>query len=284
MNAWRFMFHSAFRNITLLLGISGLIFSSGYGQTATLPNASFNTFIAATDSFPGWAFTKDATGGTKYTVTQETDSAHSAPGALKMQFKDSTDTAFTLGITSSITGLPANKIFTITAWVKYANMPKYFNAMMYVQQATLLPPNYAWVDRKWGTLWGNNPGNNGWTQISVSDTSKDSANVFNFGISLWKYGTLWVDDIAITYQNLPAAISNITEPGKQGSVLNNRISFSRQTPYVFEACSIDGKTVMRRSGLASELNLDRVGLKNGVYLMRVQTPEKTYTSKVMVSR
>ncbi|MGB7568542.1 MAG: hypothetical protein WBM07_11830, partial [Chitinivibrionales bacterium] len=66
------------QKILLLLGILGLFFSGSYGQTAaTLPNTSFNTFIAATDSFPGWAFTKDATGGAKYTVTQEVDSAHS---------------------------------------------------------------------------------------------------------------------------------------------------------------------------------------------------------------
>jgi|GEM_PF-1388980 hypothetical protein len=278
------MYRSTFLNVLFLLVISGLFFSTSYGQTATLPNASFATFIATTDSFPGWFFTKDATGGTKYTVTQEVDSAHSAPGSLKMQFKDSTDTAFTLGVTTSITGLPVKKIFTITAWVKYANMPKYSNAMMYLQQATLLPPAYAWIDRKWSTLWGNNIGNSGWTQITMSDTTKDSANILNFGITLWKYGTLWVDDIAITYTSIPQAVSYSVGPGKQGYVRNNRISFSRQTPYSLEACSVDGKVVMRQSGLASALDLNRCGLKNGVYLMHIQTPEKTYASKVIMSR
>jgi hypothetical protein len=275
---------SRLQNVLLLLGISGLIFG-GFAQTATVPNASFSTFITATDSFPGWFFTKDATAGTKYTVTQEVDSAHSAPGSLKMQFKDSTDTAFTLGVTTSITGLPTKKIFTITAWVKYANMPRYSNAMMYVQQATLLPPAYAWIDRKWGTLWGNtNIGNSGWAQITMSDTTKDSANILNFGITLWKYGTLWVDDIAITYKDIPQAVNYSVEPARQGSIVNNRISFSRQMPYSLEVCSVDGRMVANRSGLASSLDLDRLALKKGVYLVKVQTLEKTYNSKVIMSR
>jgi hypothetical protein len=286
MNAWRFMFHSAFRNIALLLGISGLIFSSGFGQTATVPNASFATFIAATDSFPGWSFKKDSLSGTRYTITQETDSAHSTPGALKIQIKDAPDTTFTAGITGTITGLPPKKIFTVTAWVKYVNTTDaYKNAQFAVSQATTLSAAPWYIFRKWSTLWENSTvSSNGWTQITFSDTTADSANYITIVISLWKSGTLWVDDIAVTYQNIPSAINYVDGPGKQGSVLNNRISFSGQTPYVFEACSIDGKMVMRRSGLASELNLDRVGLKNGLYLLRVQTPEKTYTSKVMVSR
>ena len=267
------------------MGISGLFFSGVCSGSATVPNPGFDTFIAATDSFAGWSFKKDSLGGTRYTVTQETDSAHSGTGCLKMQFKDSTDTAFTLGVTTSITGLPVKKLFTITAWVKYINMPKYFNAMFYVQQATLMTVSpWTWTDRKWGTLWGNNPGNSGWVQISGSDTTKDSANVLNFGITLWKYGTLWVDDIAITYTNIPQSVNYAAAPAKQGIIRNNRIIFSRQMPYSFEACSIDGKAILRRSGIASALDLNRFDLQNGVYLVRVKTPERTYSSKVMVSR
>jgi hypothetical protein len=118
----------------------------------------------------------------------------------------------------------------------------------------------------------------------MSDTTKDSANVLNFGISVWKYGTLWIDDIAITYQNIPQAVNYSMEPARQGSIVNNRISFSRQMPYSLEACSVDGRMVANRSGLASSLDLDRLALKKGVYLVKVQTPEKTYNSKVIMSR
>jgi predicted alternative tryptophan synthase beta-subunit len=55
-------------------------------------------------------------------------------------------------------------------------------------------------------------------------------------------------------------------------------------PYSFEACSIDGKAIMSQSGIASALDLNRFNLKNGVYLVRVKTMEKTYSSKVMMSR
>jgi hypothetical protein len=127
-----------------VLGVSGLFFSGAYSGIATVPNAGFDTFIAATDSFPGWYLKKDSLGGTRYTITQATDSAHSGTGSLKMQIKTLTDTTFTVGISTSITGLPVKKIFTITAWVKYADMPQYSNAMFYVQQATLLPPSYTW--------------------------------------------------------------------------------------------------------------------------------------------
>jgi hypothetical protein len=201
-----------------------------------------------------------------------------------MQIKTLTDTTFTVGISTSITGLPVKKIFTITAWVKYADMPQYSNAMFYVQQATLLPPSYTWKDRKWGTLWGNNIGTSAWTQVTMSDTVKDSANVLNFGITLWKSGTLWVDDIAITYTDLAQPIKNETAHAGRGSVRNNLISFSRQMPYSFEANSIDGKAIAKQSGMAASLDLNRMGLKNGVYLVRVKTPEKTYSSKVVVSR
>jgi hypothetical protein len=95
---------------------------------------------------------------------------------------------------------------------------------------------------------------------------------------------LWVDDIAVTYKDIPQAINYSLEPSRKGSIVNNRISFSRQMPYLFEASSIDGKMVMRRSGLAMALDLNRLGLKNGVYFVRVRTSDKTYNSKVIVSR
>jgi len=278
------MFRSTIQKILFLLGVSGLFFSGICSGTATVPNASFNTFVAATDSFVGWAFTKDITGGTKYTVTQEIDSAHSAPGALKMQIKTLTDTTFTVGISTTITGLPVKKIFTITAWVKYADMPQYWNAMFYVQQATQLPPSYTWIDRKWGTLWGNNIGSSDWTQVTMSDTVKDSANILRLGITLWKSGTLWVDDIAVTYTAIPQATNYTVSPAEKEMIRNNRIAFSRKIPYSFEACSIDGKAIMSQSGIASALDLNRFDLKNGVYLVRVKTMEKTYSSKVMMSR
>jgi predicted alternative tryptophan synthase beta-subunit len=41
---------------------------------------------------------------------------------------------------------------------------------------------------------------------------------------------------------------------------------------------------MSQSGIASALDLNRFNLKNGVYLVRVKTMEKTYSSKVMMSR
>ena len=281
------MHHSKFQNILLLLGISGLIFSGSYAQTATVTNASFNTFIAATDSFPGWSFKKDSLGGTRYTITQETDSAHSTPGALKMLLKSSTDTSFTAGVTGTITGLPPKKIFTLTAWVKYVNTPDaYRNAQFAVSQATTLSAAPWYIFRRWSTLWENSTvSSNGWTQITFSDTTADSANYITIVITLWKSGTLWVDDIAVTYHDIaPQSVNYAVTPGKQGSIRNNRILFSREMPYSIEASSIDGKRVFCQSGLASALDLDRLDLKNGVYLMRVRTPGKTYNSKVIVSR
>jgi len=275
------------QKILLLLGISGLLFSGSFGQTAaTVPNASFDTFNATDSTFPGWTFKKDSLGGTRYVITQATDTVHSGTGALKIQIKDAPDTSFgSAGVTGTITGLPPKKRFTVTAWVKYVNTTGYNNAEIAVSQATTLSVSPWYIFREWSTLW-TNPiagSSNGWTQISLSDSSVDSANYFNIIISLWQSGTLWVDDIAVTYQPTSAVKPDV-EPQRQGSILNNRISFSRPTAYSFEACSFDGKILLRRTGQASELDLNRLDLKNGVYIVRVQTPDKSYTSKVMVSR
>jgi hypothetical protein len=281
------MNRSTIQNILFLLGISGLFFSGACSGSATVTNAGFETFIANTDSFPGWSFKKDSLGGTRYTITQETDSAHSGTGAVKIKLLSSTDTSFgSAGVTGTITGLPVKKIFTLTAWVKYINTPDaYKNAQIAVSQATTLSAAPYYIFRKWSTLWENSTVNsNGWTQLTVSDTSVDSANYFNIIITLWKSGTFWVDDIAITYTDIPQSVNYAIMPIKQGIIRNNRITFSHQMPYSFEACSVDGKAILRRSGMASALVLNSFNLQNGVYLVRVKTPERTYSSKVVVSR
>ena len=181
----------------LFVGIFGLVSLGFCSGTATIQNPGFETFFAATDSFAFWKI--DTAGKSNFIVTQATDSAHSGTGCLKMQIKDTTDITTSVRITGAITGLLPNKPFTITAWVKYANIPTYYNAMFGLQQATLTPGTWAWTDRKWLTPWGNDPGTTDWKQITGQGTTDDSANVFNLVISLSKGGPLWVDDIVVTY-------------------------------------------------------------------------------------
>jgi hypothetical protein len=188
-------------------------------------------------------------------------------------------------ISGSISNLPVKKIVTVTAKVKYENMPTYWNAMFNMQQATLKAPDWKWVDRKWSSMWGNNnPGASEWSTISMRDTTTDSANVFNLIISLAKSGTLWVDDIAVTYSDLAPVTQKAATHVHQGAVLNNRISFPREMPYSLEACGVNGKMILKTSGVASAVNMDRLGLVGGAYLVKAKTSEKTYTGRVVVSK
>jgi len=260
------------------LGFVSLGFCSG---TATLSNAGFDTFIAATDSFPGWKI--DTSGKSMFIITQATDSVHSGTGCLKMQIKDPADTITAVRITGAITGLLPNAAFTITAWVKYANMPAYYNAMFGLQQATLTSGTWVWTDRPWLTPWGNDPGTSDWKQITGVGTTADSANVFNLVISLSKGGPLWVDDIAITYES--SSIGDIhMQTTKHDGIYHNRISFSHAMAYSLEACSLDGQTIARKTGIASSLDLNKCDITNGIYLMKVKTSQRTYTSRIVVSR
>jgi hypothetical protein len=275
----------SFKKMALSLAIPCILFSNSFGTGATVANAGFDTFIAATDSFPSWSFKKDSLGGTRYTITQETTGAYSPPGALKMAITPGADTLTSCGITGSITGLPANKLVTVTAMVKYTDMPIYWNAMFNLQQATLLNVSpWTWTDRKWGSDWGNNQGTTDWTPISFVDTTYDSANVFNLVITLAKSGTLWVDDITVTYTNITPVNQKVKAPGHQESMTNNRISFSCRQAYSLEACAINGKILLRKSGIADVVDMNRLSLSCGVYLVSVKAGEKTFTGRVAVER
>ena len=271
----------AIQYISLLSALFCLFASSGFSQTATLKNADFETYIASSDSFAEWSFEKDSTGSQKYVISQETDSAHSGIGSLKMEIIDTSDTAVECRIIGSVSNLPPKKVFTVTAWVKYSGMPTYWNGMFHMQQATLKAPDWEWVDGKWGSMWGNDPGTIPWTQVSMSDTSGDSSNVFNLHISLAKGGTLWVDDIEITYTDPVPVMQRAVQSDRWGSILNSRITFSRVMPYSLEAYSINGKALLRESGIAATVDLNRTDTGRGAYLFRVKTAEQIFISRAV---
>lgn len=278
---------SFFRAMLFAIIASSLFSNAVFASNATLQNASFNTFIAASDSFPSWSFKKDSTGGTRYTITQETTGAYSAPGCLKMTITAGADTGASCVISGSITGLPAKKLVTLTAMVKYTDLPDYSSAMISLQQATLLMHEpWTWTDRKWTTLWTNNPtGTIDWTSITKSDTTADSANVFNVIIYLHGVGsTLWVDDVAVTYSDLAPVTQKAVTPARQGSILNNRISFPRAMAYSLEAYGVNGKMILKTSGVANKVNIDQLGLSSGAYLVKAKTKEKIYSGRVVVER
>lgn len=266
----------------LLLAVLCFFVGSGFSQTATLQNPGFETYIAASDSFAGWSFEKDSTGGENYVISQETDSAHTGSGALKMEITGA-DTSIECSISGSISDLPANKNFTITAWVKYSDIPNYWNGMFHLQQAILEGPDWEWINRPWLSMWGNNPGSTPWKQISMSDVSDDSANVFNLIISLSNAGTMWVDSIAITYTDVPVVQKAFTSP-QRGAIRNNRITFSSIMPYSLEVCGLNGKLILRKSGIAKTIDLNGLAAGSGVYLVRVETAKKTFASRVVLSK
>ncbi|MBN2038128.1 MAG: hypothetical protein JW768_15410 [Chitinispirillaceae bacterium] len=267
------------------LAVVCLVAGSGFCQTATLQNAGFDTYIAASDSFAFWKADKDTSGNNVFDISQETTAPFTAPGALKMAITPGADTITECRISGSITNLPANKIVTITAMVKYENMPTYWNAMFHLQQATCQAPDWNWIDRKWGSIWGNNPGDAAdWTSVTMSDTTYDSANVFNLIISLAKSGTIWVDDIAVTYTDIVPVTHKAGHTARQGSIMNNRIIFASAMPYSLEACGINGRVVAKRSGIAPQLDLTRLGLQSGAYLVRVKAGEKSLTGRVMIGQ
>ena len=275
---------SFFRAMLFAIIASSLFSTTVFASSATLQNAGFETYIAASDSFAFWKSDKDATGGTLFDISQETIAPGTETGSLKMAIMAGADTLTECRISSSISGLMEKKIVTITAKVKYENMPTYWNAMFNLQQATLTQGTWVWTDRKWLSMWGNNPGNSDWTPISMTDTTADSANVFNLIISLSKSGTLWVDDIAVTYTDIAPVTQKAIAPARQGAILNNRISFPRAISYSLEACGVNGKMILKTSGVSNLVNLDRLGLASGSYLVKVKTREKTYAGRVVVGR
>jgi hypothetical protein len=275
---------SFFRAMLFALIASCLFSTAVFATSATLQNAGFETYIAASDSFPFWKADRDSTGGTRFDISQETTAPGTGTGSLKMEIKAGADTATQCRISGSIANLPMRKIVTVTAKVKYENMPTYWNGMFNLQQATLTQGTWVWTDRKWLSMWGNNPGNSDWTSISMNDTTADSANVFNLIISLAKSGTLWVDDIAITYSDLAPVTQKAVQPARQGFILNNRISFPRAMPYALEAYGVNGKLILKTSGIANMVNINQLGLSSGAYLIKANTNEKTYTSRVVLER
>ncbi|MBN1307796.1 MAG: hypothetical protein JXA18_07760 [Chitinispirillaceae bacterium] len=274
------------QTISLLSALFFLFAGNGFGQIATLKNAGFETYNADAGTFADWSFDKDSTGGELYIISQDTDSAHSGTGCLKMEITaplDTSDEAPSHTISGAVSNLPTNKLFTITAWVKYSEMPVYWNGMFNLQQATLKAPDWNWIDREWLSMWGNDPGTvSSWTEISMTGTSADSANVFNLIISLAKGGTLWVDDIAITYTDPVPITEKTVQPGQWGSILNNRITFSRPTSYSLEAFGVNGKALLRQSGIAEKVDLNRIDAGCGAYLFRVKTGEKVITSRAVI--
>jgi hypothetical protein len=275
------------RTIVIALALSGCMYAGARAADATVQNAGFDTFIAASDSFPGWSFTKDPLNGAGYTITQETTGAHSAPGALKMAITAGADTATTCAISTDITGLPANKIVTITAWAKYSDMPTYWNGMISLQQATLLhQPPYTWTDRKWGSDWGNNLGTSDWAPITLaSDTTVDGGNVFRIVVSLRYSGTLWIDDIAVTYTDLaPVLPRTVSRTSRESTILGNKITFSSPQRYSLDVCGVNGRLLLRKSGVAGSVDMNKLGLSNGTFLVRVKTEKKTFAGKVAVGR
>lgn len=220
-----------------------------------------------------------------FDISQETTAPASGTGSLKMEIKAGADTSTECRISGSVSNLPVKKIFTVTAKVKYENMPAYWNAMFHMQQATCKAPDWNWIDRKWLSIWGNNPGSvTDWTEISMSDTSADSANVFNLIISLANSGTIWIDDIAITYTDLAPVTQKNATPARQGSILNNRISFSNEMPYTLEAYGVNGKVILKTAGIANAVNLDKLGLSSGAYLIKAKTKDKVYSGRVVLER
>jgi hypothetical protein len=266
--------------------IAAFVFSNSYATSATIQNGDFETYIVESDSFAFWKSDKDATGGTLFDISQETTAPASGTGALKMEIMAGTDPSTECRISTEIKNLPALKLFTVTAKVKYSDMPAYWNSMFSLQQATLLQePPWTWTDRKWLSMWGNDSGSVAdWVPISMTDTTADSANVFSLIISLSKSGTLWVDDIAITYTDIAPVTQKAVTPARQGAILNNRISFPRAMPYSLEACGVNGKMILKTSGVANAVNLDRLGLVSGAYLVKAKTSERTYNGRVVVGR
>lgn len=155
--------------------------------------------------------------------------------------------------------------------------------MFHMQQATCKAPDWDWIDRKWLSVWGNDPGTVSWTEVSSQpDTSADSANVFNLIISLGKAGTVWVDDIEITYTDPVPVTRKAVRPPRRESIINNRITFSRVTPYSLEAYSVNGKRLLRKSGNGATVDLNRINGACGVNIFRVKTAEKSITSRAVV--
>ena len=272
------------KKMALVAAISALVLSNSYGTSATIQNAGFETYIAASDSFAFWKTDKDAT-GTKFKISQETTSPASGTGALKMEIMAGADTSTECRATAEIKNLPAKKLFTVTAKVKYSNMPIYWNGMFHLQQATMNPPDYKWIDRKWLSFWGNDPGTVAdWASISKTDTTADSANIFNLIISLHGSGTLWVDDIAITYTDIAPVTQKAVTPARQGSILKNRISFPHEMPYTLEAYQVNGKLIQKTAGIANAVNCENLGLSSGAYLIKAKTKEKIYSGRVVLER
>jgi hypothetical protein len=168
--------------------------------------------------------------------------------------------------------------------VKYTNMPTYWNGLFNFQQATLSPVTYAWKDRKWTSGWGNGLGTSDWVPASMTDTTADSANVFNFIISLSKAGTLWVDDITVTYTDNAPVLSRAAIQNRQSSFRNNRVSFSRPMPYSLKVCGVNGKVLLQKSGTSALVDVNRIGLTSGAYLVSVKTAERTFSGRVMLGR
>jgi len=252
---------------------------------ATVENASFSTFIAATDSFASWNADKDSTGGTRFTIMQDTTGAYSAPGCLKMAITPGADTSTKCAISASITGLPANKIVTISAMVKCENIPSYSSTSIDLMQATQLQvAPWTWTFRKWNALWWAQLGTTGWTPISKTDTTADSANSFTLTISHSNAGTLWIDDITVTYTDLAPVLPRATVQNRQTTFRNDRVSFSRPMAYSMKVCGVNGKVLLQKSGTAAEVNLNRLDLTSGAYMVSVKTAEKTFSGRVMAGK
>lgn len=269
----------SFYKALFLMTISSLFLASSFAAGPTIQNASFSQFVAASDSFPNWSFKKDSTNGKRYTITQETTDTNSAPGCLKISVLD---TAAKCMISGSISGLTAKKIVKITAMVKYTDMPSYYNAMISLYQVSCVAPDYKWIERKWGTMWGSKAGSIDWTPITMTDTVTDSANVFNLVIQT-NAGTLLVDDITIGYDDESATLKTV-QSARQESIVNNRISFPSATPYMLEVVGVNGKTVLKSYATSSTVDLNRLNLLCGTYLVKVKTAEKTWSGRVLIGK
>jgi hypothetical protein len=101
---------------------------------------------------------------------------------------------------------------------------------------------------------------------------------------LGKSGTLWVDDIAITLSDLTSVLDNQVAPRRQEIARNNRISFPRQTSFTFEEYAVNGKALRRSSSIVDAVDLNHLDLSSGVYLIRAKTREKTYFSRMILSK
>lgn len=273
----------SFKKMSFFVIISCFFVYNGFSQTAaTLKNPGFETF--AEDLFSDWSYDADSTGGLRYSISQETDSAHSGTGSLKMVIIDTVDTNLSCAVTGSIEGLESLKEVTVTAWVKYSVLPDYWNAQFSLQQAILEAPDWEWIDREWASMWGNDPGSSSWKQISMTTVS-DTANVFNLVISLAAPGTLWVDDIEITYQDPVPVVPELQKASPLSHtdpLRNNRIVFSRAIPFLIEACGMNGRLLLRKSGIAESVDLNRLAVGRGMFIVRVKTAEKQYTSRLIL--